>query len=333
MSLLFMDGFASGDYAAKWDVSVTFNGGTASVSPRVSGCYYFNSTAGSDLYKYINASSQVFVGFGIYSSSNSFYLSFYGDSGGSQHISVVRNSTSGLLEIRRGSSGGTLLATGTTPVALNTWHYLEMSATISDTVGEVHIRLNGSSTDEVSFTGDTKNGGTATSIDRVRFSIGISRLTDVYILNSTGTLNNTFLGDVVVRTLRPTGNGTDSQLTGSDGNQVDNYALVDELPVNSADYVGSPTSGQCDTYTMADLPAGITTIYAMQINSRMAKDDATNGSVRVALRSGGSLYYSAVRPLFTSYVGYYDLYETDPATSARWLVSSINTLEVGMEVV
>ncbi len=332
MSLLFMDGFGSGDYAAKWDVSSGFNGNTASASPRVAGCYYLDFSSVSYLYKYITASSQVFIGLGFSTSSSSPYVSFYGDAGTVQHITVIRNS-SGFIEIRRGSTSGTLLATGATFVSLNVWYYMEISATISDTIGEVHVRLNGSSTDEISFTGDTKNGGTATDIDRVLVSVANCRLADVYILNSAGTFNNNFLGDVAVRTLRPSGNGTSSQLMGSDGDQIDNYALVDELPFNSADYVGSATSSQIDTYLMADLPAGITTIYAMQINSQMAKDDATNGSVRVALRSGGSLYYSAVRPLFTSFVGYYDLYETDPATSARWLVSGINTLEVGMEVV
>ena len=124
-------------------------------------------------------------------------------------------------------------------VPSNNWYYLEISVTIDDAIGEVHVRLNGSTTDEVSYTGDTKNAGTATDIDAVRFAFS-GRIADVYVLNSLGSMNNNFLGDVAVRTLIPDGNGTSSQLTGSDGNTTDNYLLVDEHNYSSADYVGTP---------------------------------------------------------------------------------------------
>ena len=248
----------------------------------------------------------------------------------------MRN-TSGLIEIRRGSSGGTLLATGTTSLFSGLWNYIEVSCTISDTIGEVHVRLNGLATDEVSYTGDTKNAGTATNIDAVRL-ININNATtyfsDFYLLNSTGSApNNTFLGDVAVRTLSPTGNGASTQLVGSDGNSVDNYLLNDELPFSSTDYAGSATIGQKDTYAMANLPAGVTTVYGIQLNGLMAKSDATLAQARYVLRSGGTDYGGVTRTLTTSYVGYQELYELNPNTSAQWTPAAVNAVEGGMEVV
>ena len=64
----------------------------------------------------------------------------------------------------------------------------------------------------------------------------------------------------------------------------------------------------------------------------MAKSDATAGSSKLAVRSGGSMYYGSTRTLTTTYTGYYDLFETDPATAAQWLVANVNAMETGMEV-
>lgn len=336
MALLFMDGFSNSDVATKWGISSTgYSVGNS--SPRTPGGYYGGlSNNGTALRKSFPAASQVFCGLGL-NTNNSVALSFFGDSAVTQHITVVRNSGTGLLEIRRGSQAGTLLATGTTVLLNGQWNYIEVSATISDTVGEVHVRLNGLGTDEVSYVGDTKNAGTNSTIDHVML-LNVNNATtwfsDFYLLDSTGSApNNNFLGDVVVRTLAPSGNGTYSQLTGSDGNQVDNFQLVDERPFSATDYVGSATVSQKDTYAIGDLPAGVTTVYGIQLGGMMAKSDATLAQARYVLRSGGTDFAGLTRVLTTTYTGYYELYENNPATSGAWTPSAVNNVEAGMEVV
>lgn len=330
MALLFMDGFGGEDILLKWDPN-SQGMNTASASPRVPGCFYANTNS-STIYKTITASTKVIAGLG-YSPSGNGYIAFMGDGGTVYHISVVRDNTTGRLQIRRGDTNGTLLVTGTQSLAAGMWNYVEVSVTISDTVGEVHVRLNGNPTDEVSFVGDTKNGGTASMIDKITINPNGGRLADVYILNDTGSVNNNFLGDVVVRTLSPSGNGNSSQLVGSDGNSTDNYLLVDEHPYSASDYAGSATVGQKDTYAMADLPAGVTTVYGVQISSIMRKSDASLAQSRLLLRSGGTDYAGITRTLTTSSIGYYELYPQDPATSAAWTPAGVNSIESGMEVI
>jgi hypothetical protein len=339
MALLFMDGFGSSETAHKWDaVSSTF--ASLSATPRIPGMYYGQDSTGS-AYKTITASAQVFMGFGFRNNSGlkDTSVTFYGDSGATAHITVEHSTATGVLEIRRGAAGGTLLASGTQPLLVGQWNYVEVSVTVADAGGQVHVRINGLTTDEVSYTGDTKNAGTSTNIDRILLRAGSNGanstwFSDVYILNSTGAApNNNFLGDVVVRTLSPSGNGTYSQLVGSDADSVNNYLLVDEHPFSATDYVGSATPGDKDTYAMADLPAGVAAVYGVHVNGLMAKSDASLGSARLIIRSGGTDYNGTTRALTTSYTGYYELYETNPATGVAWTPTNVNNLESGMEVV
>ncbi len=332
MALLFMDGFGGGDGSFKWDVSV-LNITPETTNPRLPGGYSVRLLS-TTLSKSFTAATKVIMGLGIRSAS-SCQVSFYGDAGATTHITVVRNVTTGVLEIRRGASGGTLLASGTQALANDQWNYIEISVTIADAGGEVHVRLNGQTADEVSYTGDTKNAGTATTVDRITIP-GAGTATyvaDVYILNDTGAApNNAFLGDVVVRTLSPSGDGTYSQLLGSDGNSVNNYLLVDEHPYSGTDYAGSATVGQKDTYAMADLPAGVATVYGVQLNGFMVKSDASLAQARLIIRSGGTDYGGTTRALTTTYTGYYELYEQNPNTAAAWTPANVNNMESGMEV-
>lgn len=330
MALLFMDSFAGNDISTKWDAaSAIYQHGTT--TPRLTGGSWISMGYGNNaIYKTVPASSKIIMGCGMRFGG---FISFYGDAGATQHISVIRNTSTGLVEIRRGGTSGTVLATSSNFMPYD-WTYIEASVTISDTVGEVHVRINGANTDFVSYTGDTKNAGTATTIDRIAIATQINgnQISDVYILDDTGAANNAFLGDVGVKAMVPNGNGNSSQLVGSDGNSTDNYLLVDDTPFSSADYAGSATTGQKDTYTMSNLPAAATNVYGVQLAGNMVKSDAGVGNARLLLRSGGTDYSGNTEALSTSNATYIKLYEQDPATSAAWTVSNANSAEAGMEV-
>lgn len=340
MTLLFMDGFKASDYASKWTVIGAGTPTVGTTSARVTnGAYFYNahvSTAMS-ITKAFTASSEVWIGIAIKPSnaSTAWNISLHGDSAGTQHLTIQRNA-GGALEVRRGTSTGTVLATGAATIADDTWYMIEVNATIADSGGKCNVYINGSAAPDISYTGDTKNAGTNTTIDALRLSMSygsIIRITDVYILNTAGSAPlNTQLGDVSVRTLLPSGNGTTSQLTGSDGNSTDNYALVDEIPISSADYVGSSTGDQYDTYAMNDLPAGVTNVYACAWNGYLAKSDAGAISAAPVIRSDGTDYTGSTLALPTSYATQQVIYATDPATSSAWATSAVDAVEAGMMV-
>jgi hypothetical protein len=94
---------------------------------------------------------------------------FLSDNGATIHVSVVLNPSTGVITAYRGSSTGAVLGTATlsgSAILTNTWGYWETKATLSDTVGEVHVRYNGAAVLDVTGA-DTKNAGTKTVIDSV----------------------------------------------------------------------------------------------------------------------------------------------------------------------
>ncbi len=330
MALQFMDGFDAGDPQIKnWSGAVA--SANSSPSPRFGvGRYAYTGTL---FQRQITASSQVIVGAALGASNVTGivcpYITFFGDSGVTQHITVGFSGTT--LQAIRGGLGGTVLATYSSVFVSNTFYNVEISATISDAGGSVVVKYNG--TTVINFTGDTKNGGTSTNIDAVGCGVAsgvVGYFDDLYICDSTGSAPyNTFLGDVRVHTIVPDGAGSSTQLTPSTGA---NYTTVDELPYSATDYVYG-TAGQTDLYTASNLPGGTGVIYGVQTSAIVKKTDAGNISARPALKSGASTYYGSSVSIGTSDQVVLRTDQVNPATSAAWTSSEVNGIEIGIGAV
>jgi hypothetical protein len=150
---------------------------------------------------------------------------------------------------RRGSSistgGTTLLASSTNALATGSWNFVEVKLTIADSGGVFEVRVNESVW--VTFTGDTKQSSSQTTANRILFS---SRSTDcgfddLYICDGTGSVNNTYLGDVRIDTVRPTGAGNYTEFghQGSSNNwdNVDDTTIDSDSSYNYSNTVGNAT--------------------------------------------------------------------------------------------
>lgn len=189
--------------------------------------------------------------------------------------------SNGSLTLAAGSSGGVpSISTITSPVGIilaNTTYYIEVRYKLSDTVGQLEIKVNGGIVAQ-SAIGDTKPAN-STSFDRCHFGDtgGLTNFRpcfdDFYVCDTTGSVNNNYLGDVRVRLIRPDGNGNSSQFVNSAATSVNNYTYVDEQNVDDADYVESTTDGDKDTYTFG--AAGVAGLVAgVQV---VARSVSTNG--------------------------------------------------------
>lgn len=331
MTLLHMDGFDLSDNI----IALNYAGAPSLFSGSSSTAFGYGRSCGSGsnvaaLMKSLSASSKVISGIRVLA-GNGGGLAFYGDGGTTLHVYFFLTSA-GTLTVYRG--GGTTLASASVSPA-GYWHYIEVAVTISDTVGTVEVRIDGASTPVINFSGDTKNGGTNTTIDACALytaSSSASYFDDWYICNDQGTTNNNFLGDVRVYTLAPNGNGNYSQFVGSDADSTNNYQLVDEQPYSTTDYVGSATSGNRDSYALTDLPANVTTVFGTQAHAIVAKADAGLQSIKQVIRVNSTDYETAATVLGSSYVSLFDLREQNPNTSAAWTPSDINGVEIGVRV-
>lgn len=241
----------------------------------------------------------------------------------------------GTLRVTR---NGTTLGTSASAISAGTWYFIEFKVFINDTTGTYEVKVDGSSW--LSGTGaDTKNTTTA-GANQVRLGIvngtagsSFYDYDDVYICDGSGGSNNDFLGDVRVDCYLPNGNGNSSQLTGSDGNSTDNYALVDESSVNGdTDYVQSSTSGQKDTYAFPNMSHSPTNIFGVQVNMMAKKDDSGARSICSVTRSGGSDTDGSAFAIPTSYVDIAQIVETDPNTASAWGTAGFNAAEFGAKV-
>ena len=266
--------------------------------------------------------------------NGTFEMRFYSDALATQHV-TVQVTTTGEIKVFRGNTGGTQLGSTTASglVPSGSYTYIEAKAVLSDTVGAVTVRINGAQVFTVTGA-DTKNGGTKTAFDGIGMAItnATADVDDLVLMNGAGSANNDFIGDVKIETLYPTGNGTTSGLTGSDGNSTDNYLLVDERPPNTSDYNGSATDDLLDTYAMGDLTTLSGTVYGAVAYAYAAKSDAGTKGGAIMVRSGGTDYEKTDNALGTSYVYYNEIMEQNPNTSTAWTIATINSVELGYKV-
>jgi hypothetical protein len=257
--------------------------------------------------------------------------------GGTVHVSITING-SGFTEVRLGV-GGTLLATGAIAMAANTYAYLEMRVKVNDTTGAVSTQLNG--VPDVNISGvDTQNGGTGVMDNFAHvmpyfgpFSSPNSYIDDFVILDTSGAVNNAFLGDSRVEMRMPNGNGFNSDLVGSDGNSVDNYLLVGEVPPDGdTTYVESSTPGDKDTYQYADVASVSGEVFAVQVCPYARKTDGATRQIASRSRLAGVEDAGATKTLTSSYAYYPDVFEEDPS-AAPWTIASVNNAEFGLEVI
>ncbi len=234
---------------------------------------------------------------------------------------------------------------GTNAFSPYIWNYVELGATIGAT-GSVEVRINGNSV--VSISGATvypaplPAGATASSVFnglRVRVNTqgaqnptGTTALSldDLYICSGDagpGTYPcKTFVGDVAVRTLRPTGNASVqwTPLAQTNWQMLSEAQLDGDTSYNAATAVGAQ-----DLFTFQPLPTTVSTVFGVQVTGAHRKQDASAQAITQNIVSGGTAAASAPYTLSLSYSYSTSLFVLDPHTNATWTPASVDLLIAG----
>ena len=253
------------------------------------------------------------------------------DTGGTTHL-IYSISATGIISVTRNSVSLTG-ATGTTNLTTGIWYYLEFEQIISDTVGEIHCYLDGIQEFSTASNLDTQNGGTGiiNAFTPTSNNNRTIQVDDIYIRSATAgeTQKTSFLGDVRVSGLLPTGAGNSAQFTPSAGS---NYQNVDDTAADGdSTYNESSTLNHIDSFVFADLPS-TGTVYAVQSQVMARKTDAGTRSVASVYRISSTNYVGIDNTLSVDYNYEIDLKELSPATAAAWTVSEINSAEFGYKL-
>jgi len=231
---------------------------------------------------------------------------------------------------------GTLL--GTTRIGvigLGTWNYIEVKLTLHDSNGGATIIVNGltePTTPDCSSGQDTTASGSGDAVYAMMGVASTGRICDLYILDTSGSVNNDFLGDVRVDAHFPIADSaTHHAWTPSTG--TDNFAMVAETVPNTTDYNATDTPHATDTFSVTDLIHTGATMKAVQMLAYHIKSDVGTGTaIATVVRSGGADYvgednYSSV----TSYLYARTVYDENPSGPHAWDETDFNAAEFGYE--
>lgn len=247
----------------------------------------------------------------------------------------------GRFELRLGA---TVLATGTYVVRAGEWIQLAIKIVIADAPnGRYELRINGSTTPDINFSGDTRNGGSANwtrtyfgSWDTSQFTVLSFDFDDLIIQDNAGSSpENDWLGDLQIDAAIADGDGDDTAWAiGGSSPAATRWQSIDELVADDAvTLVESNTVGQRNLFTFAAVPTTQTVaiFVAAMITARMIKASATARGVKQAFKSGGTLGLGAEHTLTTSYADYAHIAHDDPGGSA-WTNTTFNGAQGGVEV-
>lgn len=341
MAILFTDGFDSygtttgTNLLTRWTAASFPNNFSSAVTPYTYGQSHTpgNSAVSNTSTIGFTATSTVTIGAAIYTSgfNNSVSWPMIGLlSAGTwmMGLTVLGDGSIIVSRMTSGSAGTTVSTSSAGVIKINTWYYIELSITISDTVGTVRVDVNGSTV--INATGlDTRNG---TPADVNTLSLGNNNgntvyFDDVYITNTI-----TPLGPQRIYTLRPNADTAQKQWTPLSG--VNNYAMVNETIIDGdTSYVSATNVNDFDLYDVANYVPSTASIACVNQLVWARKTDATARTLALSTKSGSVTTDSSAVALNTSYTGYSRIYETDPNTSSAWTISGINALQIGQKVI
>lgn len=240
----------------------------------------------------------------------------------------VKVNNSGKIEVWTGGiSTGTLHATGTTTVPLNTRVFLELRGYIHGSSGEFEVWLDGNL--EVSGTGRDTHSGGGVYVNNVEFANNygaLSYMDSAYIRGAVGLeAGGNFGNSMVLRYLtNGAGSNTAFNLTGAASNW---QAVGEEPPNGDTSHVSSNSAGNRDSYNFDD--GSESTIHSAQI--ALVARTAGGGTIKPLVKSGATTQVGAAQTLTTSYFTKVQCYDTDPNTASAWTLANLNAAEFGEE--
>lgn len=326
MALIFFSGGESGT------PDFTTNGlVTCSTAQVKTGTYslYFVNTPGATL-DFPSALTEFFFSCALYISSSGSPTAIvdFRNAAGTSVVSLRYNSSVTPWQLFVGANS---VATGICLATHSAWRVIEIHVKIHSSNGLIHFRVNG--LDDAIFAGNTASVSSSVT----RFYSGTTgwgyHMDDLIINDTTGPINNSWMGGSRIVAIRPIGPGSLTQWTPSTGA---NWQCVDEKPISATDYVSSNIAGSIDLYDLASLPAGVCSldsILGVKVFNSMSRSGVTTSYVQNALRTNSvnSFSSSFAVPLIDTLEN--TILDLNPITGLTWTYSDINALEVGVKLV
>lgn len=243
-------------------------------------------------------------------------------------ILTLEVSTTGQIRAKLGSVTGTVLGSSAQNVIqAGTYQHIEARVFSDASAGTCEVRVNGVTV--LNLSGLSLSGDAIAQLSYGRtFGLTIeARWDDLFAWDTTGTENNTFLGDRRVLTRLCNADGAIQQWTRSTGTST--FPLLDETPPDGdTTYVETVQVGDQFGLFFQDLPSDVVAVAAVSVVSYVRKLDAGPASYRTAVQSGTAEDQGVDHAVNVTYSYFEDIFELDPATASAWTPSSVDAIEV-----
>lgn len=235
---------------------------------------------------------------------------------------------------RDGTNGwDQLLSASVSTAAHRGWHYLEFLLTQSSGAGTVQVRLNGSIA--INLTGQNTQYGAGPLLTAFvgavpsQAALATVDIDDFYMADTSGTINNTFLGDVRVDLLLPNEAGTLNQFAPTPSGATPWQIAADN---DEATVLTATATGQRQSFGFAALPTMSTpAICGVQVTSLARKTDAGSTTMKALAVSGASTSTSTAINLQEQAAWNTAVIERNPNGAAVWTEATLNAAEFGVE--
>jgi hypothetical protein len=221
----------------------------------------------------------------------------------------------------------------------NEWFWLEVHALIASSGGGVEVRVN--TVPKIQLTGANTQGSSISTADSVAFgwqSAGAPgswnvAFDDMYVNDTTGSKNNSWNGNVRVKTQFMIADGAENDfIIGGSSPAATRWQSVGNQLLSDAKFVYSPNVGDKQLF-VPDPNLNSPLVRCVQVRTALRQDDATQRVARHLLRIGGTDYEGGVDHYTNqTFTMYRTRWETNPDTGVDFTGADVNGLQAGLKV-
>ena len=260
--------------------------------------------------------------------------------GVNDQISITANAQAGglvTLDLRRGGVTGTIVSTSPSGIIDDddTWSFYEFKIKISNTVGSIICMKNG--VEVWNDNGFDSQEQTSSTANRLLLggmgATGFILYNSIYICDTTGGVNDDFLGEVVAiasKTTADTAQADWSIISGGSG-----FLMLDEFLVSSStNSITSTTLADESTFDMDNHHADFNGFNVLGVKSFIYAGDITAGTSTIKLKLevsagindfGAETYDVTFLPTFDYFL------DKNPITTNAWTIDEYNSIQLSVE--
>lgn len=120
---------------------------------------------------------------------------------------------------------------------------------------------------------------------------------------------------------------------GATSDWVGDHTSIDEIIYADGDFIYSPTNGQVELCTGSGPALTGYVVRAVGVYARAKRGAGGPQNLQLALRTGGTTYFSSSKALDVGYGAIGNIWETNPDSTNDWLAAQITSLQFGVKAI